>query len=85
MDFERISPPLILRNHRSGDRIDPLGISGTKKVKSYFIDSKIPCLLRNNIPLLVDERSVIWIAGERISDRVRVTERTKKVLKAEMV
>jgi tRNA(Ile)-lysidine synthase len=85
MDFERIVLPLILRNHRPGDRIDPLGMSGVKKVKSYFIDGKIPCLYRNKIPLLVDDRSVVWIAGERISDRVKVTERTKKVLKAEMV
>jgi tRNA(Ile)-lysidine synthase len=85
MDFERISPPLILRNHRPGDRINPLGMSGMKKVKSYFIDGKIPCLPRNKIPLLVDDRSVVWIAGERISDRVKVTERTKNVLMAEMV
>ncbi len=85
MDFERISLPLILRNHRPGDRIDPLGMSGMKKVKSYFMDGKIPRLSRNTIPLLVDDRSVIWIVGERISDRVKVTERTKKVLKAEMV
>jgi tRNA(Ile)-lysidine synthase len=85
MDAEGISPPLILRNLRSGDRITPLGMSGVKKVKSYFIDRKIPCLLRNKIPLLVDGRSIIWIAGERISDRVKVTERTKKILKAEMV
>jgi tRNA(Ile)-lysidine synthase len=85
MDYERISPPLILRNYRSGDRIDLLGMKGMKKVKSYFIDSKIPSTPRNNIPLLVDDRSVIWITGERISDRVKVTERTKKVLKAEMV
>jgi tRNA(Ile)-lysidine synthase len=85
MDLERIDPPLVLRNHRPGDRIEPLGMSGMKKVKSYFIDGKIPYLLRNRIPLLVDERSVVWIAGERISDRVKVTKRTKKVLKAEMV
>jgi tRNA(Ile)-lysidine synthase len=85
MDFERIAPPLILRNHRPGDRIEPLGMSGIKKVKSYFIDSKIPYRLRNRIPLLVDDRSVVWIAGERISDRVKVTERTKRVLTAEMV
>ncbi len=85
LDFEKISPPLILRNYRSGDRINPLGMSGMKKVKSFFIENKIPRLVRNTIPLLVDDRSVIWIAGERISERVKVTEQTKKVLKAEMV
>jgi tRNA(Ile)-lysidine synthase len=85
MDYERMNPPLILRNAVPGERIDLFGIGGKKKLKEYFIDQKIPGPLRKQIPLLVDSQSVIWIAGERISERVRVTEQTKRVLKAEMV
>ena len=85
MDYERMNPPLILRSAAPGERIDLFGIGGKKKLKEYFIDRKIPRPLRKQIPLLVDSRSVIWIAGERISERVRVTEQTKRVLKAEMV
>ncbi|MBU1150567.1 MAG: tRNA lysidine(34) synthetase TilS, partial [Proteobacteria bacterium] len=85
MDYDRITPPLILRNVRPGDRIDPLGMGGVKKLKSCFIDRKIPLRCRWKIPLLVDARSVIWIAGERISERVKVALETKIVLKAEMV
>jgi tRNA(Ile)-lysidine synthase len=84
MDYKCISPPLILRNVRPGDRIEPLGMRGGKKLKSYFIDRKIPRCCRRKIPLLVDSRSVIWIAGERISERVKVTPETRIVLKAEM-
>jgi tRNA(Ile)-lysidine synthase len=85
MDYERMNPPLILRNVRPGDKIDLFGMSGTKNLKEYFIDRKIPGPLRGKIPILVDSLSVIWIAGQRISERVRVTKQTKKVLKAEMV
>lgn len=85
MDYERMNPPLTLRSAAPGERIDLFGIGGKKKLKEYFIDRKIPRPLRKQIPLLVDSRSVIWIAGERISERVRVTEQTKRVLKAEMV
>ncbi len=85
LDYARISPPLVLRNVKPGDRIEPLGLGETKKIKSYFIDRKIPRECRRRIPLLVDSRSVLWIAGEMISDRVKVTEQTKKVLRAEMV
>ena len=85
LDHARIFPPLVLRNVKPGDRIKPLGMVETKKMKSYFIDRKIPRECRVRIPLLVDSRSVIWIAGELISDRVKVTEQTKKVLRAEMV
>ena len=85
LDYARISPPLVLRNVKPGDRIEPLGLGETKKIKSYFIDRKIPRECRRRIPLLVDSRSILWIAGEMISDRVKVTEQTKKVLRAEMV
>lgn len=85
MDYERITPPLVLRNMRPGDRVTPLGGGGTKKLKDYFIDRKIASSCRCAIPLLVDAGSIIWIAGERISERVRVTEQTRKVLKAELV
>jgi tRNA(Ile)-lysidine synthase len=85
MDYECITPPLILRNMRQGDRVAPLGRGGTKKLKDYFIDRKIAAPCRGGIPLLVDAGSIIWMAGERISERVRVTEKTRKVLKAEIV
>ena len=82
MDYERMSPPLILRSAAPGERIDLFGSGGKKKLKEYFIDRKIPRPLRKQIPLLVDSQSVIWIAGERISERVRVTKQTKRVLKS---
>ena len=85
MDYECMNPPLVLRSAAPGERIDLFGSGGKKKLKEYFIDRKIPRPLRKKIPLLADSQSVIWIAGERISERVRVTRRTKRVLKAEMV
>ncbi len=85
MDYDRLALPLTLRSFRPGDRIHPLGADGTKKLKEYFIDRKIPAPQRGEIPLLVDAVSIVWIGGERISERVRVTERTRRVLKAEVL
>jgi tRNA(Ile)-lysidine synthase len=85
LDRARVFPPLILRNAKPGDRIQPLGMAETKKMKSYFIDRKISREYRSRIPLLVDSRSIIWIADELISNRVRVTEQTRQVIRAEMV
>jgi tRNA(Ile)-lysidine synthase len=67
---------------RPGDRINPLGLGGTKKLNEYFIDRKIAATRRREIPLLVDAESIVWIGGERISERVRITEKTRRVLKA---
>ncbi|MHB8769722.1 MAG: tRNA lysidine(34) synthetase TilS [Syntrophales bacterium] len=84
-DYRRISPPLFVRNFKPGDRFNPLGMAATKKVNRYFIDRKIPHENRGRIPLLVDSRSVIWIAGESISDRVKISPETETVVRAEMV
>jgi tRNA(Ile)-lysidine synthase len=85
MDFENISPPLTVRTIRPGDRIQPSGMTGTKKLKSYFIDQKIPKNTRGKILVLADCESVIWISGMRLSERVAVKEKSKKILKVEIV
>lgn len=85
IDYEALVPPLSIRNLRPGDRIQPLGMKGTQKIKSFFIDHKIPKSDRSKIPLLVDQLSVIWIAGMRISERVKITDKTQKIVIAEIV
>lgn len=85
MDYDSLTFPLIIRNIRAGDRMQPLGLGGTKKIKSIFIDKKIPRSERGKIPLLVDQNSVLWIPGIQLSDKVRVTDVTNTVLRAEMI
>ncbi|MDI6775930.1 MAG: tRNA lysidine(34) synthetase TilS [Syntrophales bacterium] len=85
MDLEAIKFPLVIRNLRPGDRIQPLGMEGTKNLKCYFIDEKIPQCERRRIPLLVDDQSVLWIGGMRLSERVKITDKTRRVVKVEIV
>ncbi len=85
MDYDKIILPLVVRTGKPGDRIKPLGMKGTKKVKSYFIDEKVPLNLRKDIPLLLDQESVLWITGMRMSERVKITEKTRRILKVEIV
>lgn len=79
-DYLRIGEPLELRTMRPGDRFQPLGMQGTKKLHDYFIDEKISREERRKIPLLLDQQGIIWVVGQRISDRCKVTEKTRKVL-----
>jgi tRNA(Ile)-lysidine synthase len=85
MDYDRISPPLVIRTVRPGDRIQPLGMRGMKKIKSVLIDEKIPRRHRGEIPLLLDQDAVLWIAGLRLSERVKITEKTTQILEVEFV
>ena len=80
-DADRITYPLMLRNFRPGDRFVPLGMTGHKKLKSFFIDMKIPSHVRAHIPILTVGNKPIWVCGLRIDDRFKVTSKTKRVLK----
>lgn len=83
LDYDCIVPPLVVRAPQPGDRIQPLGMAGTKKLKRHFIDGKIPVRLRAEVPLFVDDHSVIWIVGQMLSERVKLTDMTTKVLRIE--
>jgi tRNA(Ile)-lysidine synthase len=85
MDYESLKFPLKIRNFRPGDRFCPLGIKGSQKVKEFFIDHKVPRFERPKIPLLISGEMIAWIVGYRIDERVKVTDKTKKVLKVKVV
>jgi len=70
-----------VRGFRPGDRFQPLGMTGTKKVKAYFIDEKIPAALRRSVPIIVGgDEEILWIAGHRASALHPVTDATRRVL-----
>lgn len=78
-DLDKISGTLVVRNRHIGDRIKPLGFSGTKKLKDIFIDKKIPQSERNRIPIFADDEKVVWIFGHMISEESKISEETEKV------
>jgi tRNA(Ile)-lysidine synthase len=84
-DMDSLQFPLIVRNSRPGDRFSPLGVNGTQKVKKYFIDHKIPGPRRRLCPLLLNAGHIIWIAGHRIDNCVKVVSATRRILKAELL
>ena len=85
LDYQSLQFPLKIRNFRPGDRFQPLGVKGTQKLKEFFIDHKVPRFERPKIPLLMSGEMIAWIIGYRIDERVKVSERTQRVLKAMVV
>ncbi len=79
-DIASLTPDLTLRNFRRGDRFQPLGMAGHKKVKELFIEKKVPLAVRASLPLLVLGDEVIWIPGYGRSEYGRVTRVTKAIL-----
>ncbi|MFA9378228.1 MAG: tRNA lysidine(34) synthetase TilS [Lachnotalea sp.] len=84
LDYDKIESDLQLRTRETGDYLEVNSFGGTKKLKSYFIDEKIEKEKRNRIPLLSDDNHVIWVVGYRISEKYKVNDHTKRVLKVQV-
>lgn len=80
-DFDKAGEAIRTRFFLPGDRFVPLGMTGKKKLKSFFIDEKVPREQRNKIPILTTrDNDIIWVFGKRISNTYRVTAETRKIL-----
>jgi len=85
IDMNMIEFPLLLRNPKPGDRFKPLGMKGTQKVKTFFINNKIPRGERNRCPVMISRGKIIWVVGHRIDDSVKISPETRRILKAELL
>ncbi len=80
VDPDKLNGNIRIRSRISGDRFIPLGMSGLKKVKDFFIDEKVAKYDRDLIPIFCDEEKLFWICGYRMDDRVRVDEKSSRYL-----
>ncbi len=65
--------PLTLRNRKNGDIFSPFGLKeGKMKLKDYFINEKIPQNKKDEYILLCKEKEVLWILGQKISEKYKV-------------
>ncbi len=85
LDWEKLKEPFSLRSRRPKDKFRPLGMQGTKSVADFLIDRKVPRYERDEVMLLTTRGKIAWIVGHRISDEFKVTDKTKKVLKIEVI
>jgi tRNA(Ile)-lysidine synthase len=79
-DADEISSPLLVRDFRYGDRIEPFGMTGTRKVHDVFIDGKVPRQRRATWPIVETRNRILWIPGLVRSRLALVTANTKNLL-----
>ena len=80
LDGKKVPKNAIWRFKENGDIFQKFG-GGTKKLKDYFIDKKIPARLRAIIPVLAVDNEILAIAGVEVSEKVRVDENCKSIYK----
>jgi tRNA(Ile)-lysidine synthase len=85
LDWEKLKRPFNLRSRRPKDKFKPLGMQGTKSIADFLIDTKVPRYERDEVMLLTTQGKIAWVVGYRISDEFKVTDKTKRVLKIEVI
>ena len=68
LDRDALGYSGVVRSWRPGDRIQPSGMRGHKKIQDLYTDAKVPRDWRDRIPLLVCDGGVAWVAGYRTAD-----------------
>ena len=81
VDAHELGAHLIVRPRRPGDRLQPLGAPGRKKVQDVLVDRKVPRDDRDRIPVVTNEQGqIVWVAGEVLAEPFRVTSLTTTVV-----
>ena len=85
VDFDSLSLPLYVRGLKPGDSFTPLGMDRTKKLGDFLTDRKVLKNIRDEIPVVFDQKGVVWLVGYQISDRVKINKSTNRVLAIESI
>lgn len=78
IDGAAVVGELVVDSMREGDRIVPLGMTGSRKLSDVLSEAKIPRRERGAVPVVRDGDRVVWVAGVLMSDEYKVTEKTER-------
>ena len=77
---------LFVRTRENGDKFYPEGMTGSQKLKDYFINKKVEQGVRNQVPLIVnDKNNIVWIVGFGIDRRFSAYKDSKKILEIQKI
>ena len=79
LDADALGAPLEVRAWAEGDRMQPLGLDGTKTLQDLFTDRRVPRSLRHELPVVTAGERIAWVAGVAVADDFRLGEATERV------
>ncbi len=80
LDAKAVGAGLTVRTRRPGDRIQPAGMHGSRKLQDILVDRKIAVRDRDRLPLVTCGEDIVWIPGTVIDRRYAATSATERLL-----
>lgn len=86
LDYDKLTFPLKLRIWQAGDRFYPLGMKGSRLLSDFMKDLKLTTRQKEECRVLTTAKDeIVWVVGRRVDERFKVTDKTKTILKIQMV
>lgn len=83
-DGDKIPKNAVIRTRKDGDIFKKFG-GGTKKLKDFLIDKKIPRFERDNLLVLAENNQILLVFNVEISENIKVDNNTKNKLYAKII
>lgn len=80
LDADKLTEALTVRKWQTGDRFIPFGMKGKKLISDYLTDKKFSLSQKENQWLLCCGEQIVWLIGERIDNRFRIDNQTRKII-----
>ncbi|MBI5726529.1 MAG: tRNA lysidine(34) synthetase TilS [Ignavibacteriales bacterium] len=81
IDADKLAGEPVLRKWQDGDVFFPIGMTGRKKISDFLTDIKMSTVERESTEVVTDGDAIVWVAGQRLDRRYKLTEATKKIYK----
>jgi tRNA(Ile)-lysidine synthase len=80
LDLEACGERLTVRRRRDGDRFQPFGMAGEKKLQDFFVDERVPRCERDATPLLCAGGRIAWVVGRRPAEWAKVPQDARRAV-----
>jgi tRNA(Ile)-lysidine synthase len=85
VDADQLTFPMTVRPWTTGDKFQPLGMKGTKKISDFLTDQKIPLNEKSSVKVLISNEKIVWVIGLCVNEKFKITKSTRKVIKLETI
>jgi len=83
LNADKVRGELVLRPRRPGDRYQPLGLQGAKKVKKMMIEARLTYEQRAQPRVLTAGNDILWVIGCPINDDYKIGPDTRNMLRVQ--
>jgi len=85
LDKKKLRFPLTLRSPRIGDRLEPLGMKGSKLLSDLMSEEKLKPSEKHSSWLLCSEGQIVWWVGRRVDRRFAASASDSVLWKVQLV